>query len=517
MATEQEALTGPDFTGGVPLSSVPDGGSLGGNAHGQPVLLARFGDEVFAVGGKCTHYGGPLAEGLVVAHTVRCPWHHACFDLRTGEALGAPALHPLPRWTVERRGLEVFVTAEAVGATAPPRSRAARAGSIPERIVIVGAGAAADAAADALRREGYGGAITMFGSDPSPPYDRPNLSKDFLAGNAPEEWIPLRPASYHEDNGIRLVLGRTVTAIDRGGRRVVLDDGTNESYGALLLATGASPVPLPAAVSHPRVHYLRTLADSRAIIAAAGDARVAVVIGASFIGLEVAAALRARGIDVHVVAPEPHPLERVLGRALGDFVRALHESHGVAFHLGRGVATVAADSVTLDDGERIVADLVVAGIGVRPNEALAAQASLDVGNGILVNAYLQTSAPGIFAAGDVARYPDHRTGERIRVEHWVAAQRQGQAAARNLLGAGEPFETPPFFWSQHYDVAIAYVGHAVLWDAVDVEGRLADRDCAITYRSNGRTLAVATVGRDRASLEAELALERQRNITTSEE
>ena len=517
MSGEHTELSGPDFTRGVPLSEVPDGGMVAGHAHGKPVLVARQGDELFAVGALCTHYGAPLADGLLVGDSIRCPWHHACFNLRTGEAARAPALNPIARWVLERRDGMVFVTAEVEASgrgTGVLRGEPATAASrTPSSVVIVGAGAAGDAAADMLRREGYGGSITLIGADDAAPYDRPNLSKDYLAGTAPEEWIPLRADSFYAENGIDLVLGRRVTDVDLRGRRVVLDDGTARGFGALLLATGATPVHLPTPLyGGSRVHYLRTLADSRAIVAAAEGARRAVVLGASFIGLEVAASLVARGLEVHVVAPEHRPLERVLGRELGDFIRGLHEAQGVTFHMGRTASQVDAGVVTLGSGERILADLVVAGVGVRPNDQLAARAGLTVERGVLVDEYLETSAPGVFAAGDVARYPDPRGGECIRVEHWVVAQRQGQTAARNILAGpeGTPrerFDAVPFFWSRHYDATISYVGHAERWDHVEVSGSLERRDATVTFRTGDTTLAVATVGRDAVSLEAEVAME----------
>ena len=497
-------LTGPDLTRGVPLSGLPDGGMLAGHANGKPVLLARRGEHFFAVDGACTHYGGPLAEGLMVGETVRCPWHHACFNLRTGEAIKAPALRALGTWKVETREGLVIVTGEQTPHVGRPTSHVAR----PKSVVIVGAGAAGDAAADMLRRLGYDGSITMIGGEDSGPVDRPNLSKDYLAGNAPEEWIPLRSPEYFAEQKITLVTGLRVERVDVSSKRVVCDDGSEYSYESLLIATGASPVTLPAKIDVAgRIRYLRSLSDCRAIIAAAEGATTAVVIGASFIGLEVAASLRARKIAVHVVAPESLPLERILGKALGEFVLRTHQANGVTFHLGRTAGTVGPKTVTLDDGSTIDADLVVAGIGVRPNTELAMLAKLDVDNGIQVDALLQTSVPGIYAAGDVARYPDPRTGERIRVEHWVHAQRQGQAAARNILGAKERFSDVPFFWSAHYGDTIAYVGHAEKWDRVALDGRLGDKDAAVSYIAGDRTLAVATIGRDITSLKAEAAME----------
>ena len=512
MSDVQAELTGPDFVQGIPLASLADGAMLAGHANGKSVLLARQGDEVFAIGATCSHYGGPLAEGLLVGDTVRCPWHHACFSLRTGEALRAPALKPVARWVVERRGTLVHVTREieADELLVEAKPAALTADAAPKSIVIVGTGAAGNAAAEMLRREGYAGRVTMIGTEESVPYDRPNLSKDYLAGSAPEEWIPLRTPEFYESHDITLVLGTRVIEIDVAGKRVTLDGGATHDFGALLLATGADPIRLPTpAATGSRVLYLRSLSDSRAIVAAATDAHTVVVIGASFIGLEVAASLRARDLTVHVVAPEPRPLERILGPELGDFIRGVHETHGVVFHLGHTVTQIDAKSVTLDNGDVIPADLVVVGVGVHPRLELAQKAGLTVDKGVVVDAFLETSAPGIYAAGDIARFPDAFSGAHLRVEHWVVAERQGQVAARNMLGGRELFDAVPFFWSQHYDQSISYVGHAERWDALEIDGSPAAGDCAVRYMANGKCIAVATVGRDGASLEAERAMEEE--------
>ena len=508
MSDQPAELTGPNLERGVPLSDLGDGKMLAGHAHGKPVLLARQGTEIFAIGASCTHYGGPLGDGLLVGDIVRCPWHHACFSLRTGEALRAPALKPVARWLVEQRDDHVYVVRELEPDELMVERKASSVSAAPASVVIVGAGAAGNAAAEMLRREGYEGSITMIGAEEAVPYDRPNLSKDYLAGSAPEEWIPLRTLEFYATHGIRLVLGRRATELDVAGHRVVMDDGTAHEFGALLLATGADPIRLPTPASPgSRVLYLRSLGDSRAIIAAAKDAKSVVVIGGSFIGLEVAASLRARALEVHVVAPESRPLEKVLGAELGDFVRALHVKHGVVFHLGHTVRQIEAGLVTLDNGDNITADLVVIGVGVRPRDELASKAGLVMDRGVLVNEYLETSAPGIFAAGDIARFPDARTGARIRVEHWVVAERQGQAAARNILGRRERYVDVPFFWSQHYEQSISYVGHAEKWDALEISGSVEQGDCTVKYIAKGKVLAVATIGRDAESLRAERAME----------
>jgi NADPH-dependent 2,4-dienoyl-CoA reductase/sulfur reductase-like enzyme len=253
---------------------------------------------------------------------------------------------------------------------------------------------------------------------------------------------------------------------------------------------------------------LRTLTDSNAIIAQAKGARKVVVIGASFIGLEAAAALRAREIEVHVVAPEARPMERVLGPGMGDFVRALHEEHGVIFHLQDTVTAIDGGRATLKSGGVIEADVVVVGVGVRPRLTLAEKAGLALDRGVVVNDYLETSAPGVYAAGDIARWPDRHSGETIRVEHWVVAERQGQVAACNMLGLTEKFDAVPFFWSQHYDVPINYVGHAEKWDEIAIDGDIKGKDCLLRYKRGGRVLAVASIFRDVESLQAELAMER---------
>jgi NADPH-dependent 2,4-dienoyl-CoA reductase/sulfur reductase-like enzyme len=418
-----------------------------------------------------------------------------------------PALGQLDCWSVEQRDGKVFVKDK----QAPKSMARPIPANPPGRIVIVGGGAAGFAAAEMLRRQDYKGGIVMLSNDEAAPVDRPNLSKDYLAGNAPEEWIPLRGDDYYKDNGIDLRLKADVAAIDPRAKEVSLGNGSKVPYDRLLLATGAEPVrlQLPGA-DLPHVHTLRSLADSTAIIERAKSAKRAVVIGASFIGLEVAASLRHREIDVHVVAPEKRPMERILGPAMGDLVRALHEEKGVIFHLDDQPVAIEGKQVKLKSGGSLEADLVVMGVGVRPRLALAEKAGLALDRGLVVNTQLETNAPGIFAAGDIAKWPDPHTGQSIRVEHWVVAERQGQTAALNMLGHGRAYDAVPFFWSQHYDVPINYVGHAEKWDEIAVEGDIAGKDCLVRYKLGGRTLAAASIYRDVDSLKAEVAMERER-------
>ncbi|MDI9682050.1 FAD-dependent oxidoreductase [Burkholderia cenocepacia] len=504
--TGSDASSRPDLTQGIALDDLADGAMIEGHVGDAAVLLVRRGDELFAVGAQCPHYGGPLAEGLLVGDTIRCPWHHAAFCLRTGAMERAPALDGLPCWRVERRDGRAVVV-DARPAAVPP---ALKATGLPASVVIVGGGAAAIAAAVTLRQEGYPHAITLLSADADPPYDRPNLSKDYLAGTAQADWLPLRAPSFYAEQRIDVRCNTRVTRIDPAQRSVELADGGRVDYGALLLATGTEPNKLnvPGA-DLPHVCTLRSRADCDALIGKLKTARRCVVVGASFIGLEAAAALRTRGLDVHVVAPDPHPMGRVLGDALGDTIKALHEAHGVVFHLGATPARIGPDSVTLSSGDVLPADVVLVGIGVHPNVELAQDAGLAVERGVTVDRFLQTSAPGIYAAGDIARWPDPLTGQRIRVEHWVVAERQGIVAARNLLGQQRPFDAVPFFWSQHYDLTLRYVGHAEQWDRVEIDGDLGAHDCSIAYWRGNTRLVVVTIARDLDNLKAEAALERQ--------
>ncbi len=494
----------PDLTQGVAHADLGQAGKLLGRVGKSEVLLVVDGEKIFAVGAHCTHYHGPLVDGLVVGGEIRCPWHHAAFDLSTGEALRAPAFDRLSCWSVERQGERIFVRAKREPG---PYVQAPTSGI--ERIVIVGGGAAGFAALFELKRAGFTGSLTMIGAEKSAPIDRPNLSKDYLAGAAPEDWLPLRPEAYYAENGVDLRLGATVSAIDPAKGAVTLFDGEELAYDRLLLATGAEPVRLPIpGADLPHVSVLRSLDDCRAIIERAKTAKRAVVLGASFIGLEVAASLRAREIDVHVVAPEKVPMARVLGEEVGDFVRKLHEEHGVLFHLEDVATAIAPDKITLKSGLTLAADLVVVGVGVRPRVALAEKTGLAVDRGVVVDAFLETSAPRIYAAGDIARWPDPHSGEKIRVEHWVVAERQGETAARNMLGARETFEAVPFFWSQHYDVPINYVGHAESWDTIEIDGDITAKDCLLRYKRGKKTLAIASIYRDIDNLRAELEMER---------
>jgi 3-phenylpropionate/trans-cinnamate dioxygenase ferredoxin reductase subunit len=548
---------GPDFTLGVALTALADGEMKQGHIGDTPALAVRRGNEIHFIGATCSHYGLPLEKGLVDGSEVHCPFHHARFCIKTGAAVGAPALDSIPSWQVVRDG-ECFIAGPRqqplVPITLDPQLAGARdridstdrsaasertstvdlkntayAGTdasrksstggahaqtdsalLQQRVVIVGGGGAGHAAATMLRAEGHRGSITVLSAEADLPYDRPACSKTILNGAAKPDDAILHSRDDFARQRITVETHVDVRAIDASTREVRAADGRRWAYDALLLATGAEPkrLTVPGATL-PHVHTLRTLDDARRLAAASETAKRAVVVGASFIGLEAAASLRKRGLSVDIVSPAPLPMEKLLGKAVSAQLRKLHESHGVRFHVGTTAAAITPDAVTLDDGSTIPADLVLVGIGVAPRTALAATAGVRIDDGILVDAHLRTNVPGIYAAGDVARWPDPWSGEAHRIEHWVLAERQGQAVARTILGDAHPFRQVPFFWSMQYDVSLGYVGHVDEWDHVVEQGSLADKDWSMTYFKDGEPRAMALVKRNLDGLKIESEMERR--------
>jgi 3-phenylpropionate/trans-cinnamate dioxygenase ferredoxin reductase subunit len=364
----------------------------------------------------------------------------------------------------------------------------------PQTIVIAGAGLAGAKAAQALREEGYEGQVVLLGAEDERPYERPPLSKEVLRGEEPREKAYVHDESYYAEHDIELRTGTSVETIDTAGSEVVLGGGERLRYDALLLATGARPrrLTLPGA-DLDGVHELRTLADCDALRERLVDGARLTVIGAGWIGSEVAASARQKGVDVTIVEPLWVPLERVLGVEVGAIYRDLHAEHGVELLLGRGVAAFEGDghvsAVRTDDGKRIDCDLAVVGIGVTPRAELAQRAGIEVDNGIVVDEYLQTSCPGVFAAGDVASAQHPLWGCSIRVEHWANALNQGPAAARNMLGAHVAYDRVPYFFSDQYDVGMEYSGYAPQWDEVVLRGDPAAREFIAFWLREGRVLA----------------------------
>lgn len=488
---------GPDLSQGVDASAIPQDGVFPGHVDGQAVIIARTSDGLVAISATCSHYSGPLHEGLRVGDTIHCPWHHACFDLRTGRALKAPALSPVACWKVEEEGGKVYVTGHLEISAAPPQEP-----NDTRRMVIVGGGAAGFAAAQRLRDLGFTGAVTILSADADAPYDRPNVSKDYLAGTAQPEWMPLKDDAFYSDLDIELRMNTSVTAIDPKARTVTLGSGESLNYDKLLLATGAEPVrPNAPGFDQPHVHTLRSMKDAEYLIADIDASQVVAVIGSSFIGMEVAASLRNRGVTVHVIGPEAVPLASKLGPQIGAMIQSLHQDNGVSFHLGRRAMAYEDGLVKLDDGTTVAATRVVLGIGVTPRLQLAEKAGLKTDRGVLVDASMRTSDPHILAAGDIARHPG-AIGEPVRIEHWVHAERLGQVAAAAMLDKDDVYTEAPYFWSVHYDVTIRYVGHAEGWDSIDEIGSVAAKDAEVRYIKDGQVIAVATINRDLDCLKA---------------
>ncbi len=471
-----------DHAVGSAKSLLKDGTMLRLDLDGTPVVLARSNGEYYAFGGTCTHYGAPLHEGVLKGHELLCPWHHACFDIRSGERLEPPALNDLPHFAVRIEGDQVIVSLPQDNASEPQGQADA---SDTRTFIIVGGGAAGNAAAEELRRAGYRGRLVLISDVPEVPVDRPNVSKDYLAGHADPAWMPLRgDESWYTARDITLRLNTAVEKVDLKSHLIVLRHGESIRYDKLLLATGAIPrhLNVPGA-DLDGIYLLRRQADAdRVIEALKSKGKRVVVVGASFIGMEVAASLASRdGVEVTVVGIEKVPFERILGEKIGLMFQHLHEANGVQFRLNSGVKQFMGkdgqvSGVTLNDGETLSADLVVVGVGVRP----ATDALLDSGlkldekdHSVRVNAALQSSDPDVFAAGDIARWDDG-TPSGVRIEHWRLAEQNGIVAARNMLGlpgqSNDMNHHVPFFWTAQWGTELRYVGHAEKWDEIIYRG-----------------------------------------------
>jgi NADPH-dependent 2,4-dienoyl-CoA reductase/sulfur reductase-like enzyme/nitrite reductase/ring-hydroxylating ferredoxin subunit len=479
--------------------------------NGDGVLLVKVDGRIHAVKDKCTHYGGPLSEGVVEEEGVTCPWHTALFELKSGRMSRAPALDDLPRYPVKVVDGDVYV-----GEEQPVAVPAAR-GEDGRTFAIAGGGAAALACAEMLRREGFAGRVVMVTPEMDRPYDRPNLSKAFMSGDAPAGWIPLRGEGWYADLRLEVMTGRRVDRLDAGGRTLVLDGGETLAYDELLLATGGAPRPLPVpGADLANVFTLRSLKDAEAIAARADDSEIAVVIGAGFIGLEVAASLRGRGLQVHLVAPEKTPMQRVFGERVGEWLRKLHENAGVTMHMGRDVQAVVGDervtAVEMDGGERVPADMVVTGLGIEPVVDYLEGTDLVEDGAVAVDGRLATRAAHVYAAGDIAAVPDPFARRRRRVEHWTVAQRQGQHAARAMLGSDEDYRMAPFFWTRQFGTSLQYAGYAPEFDQVVHRGEVEEGDFLAGYYEQGVLRAVSGCGHARDVIRLAREIERGGNV-----
>lgn len=457
-------------------------------------LLLRTADGYRAFPASCPHYHGPLHLGLLDDHRLTCPWHQAVFDVRDGDLLEPPSFFGLPSYPVRLEDGDVVVTVpdDDRGTRSMPMAQPDLQ-SDPRTVLLVGAGAAGGMAAESLRQAGYAGRIVMVSAEDKPPYDRPNCSKDLLAGSMPASWMPLRSPKFYEKHGVERRRS-TVVSAEVAERTVILDDGSELTAEAMLLAPGGTPRTIDVPGSDlDGVFTLRSWSDCEAIVAALEGAGSVAVVGASFIGLEVAASLRHRDLSVTVLAPEEVPFARLFGSAVGAAFRDLHARQGVTLRLGASVVGFSGErrvrAVALADGHEVPADVVVMGIGVRPATDFIHGAEKLSNGAVVVDDHLRV-APGVWAAGDVAAWPAVHLGDRVRIEHWRLALQHGRAAAFDIAGHGRPFAGVPFFWTQQYDTSFRYAGYGGDPREAVIAGDPAAGDFVAFYPAHGRPAGV---------------------------
>lgn len=484
------------------------------STEGKEILLARVNGNFHAVGAYCTHYGAPLVEGVLSGERIVCPWHHACFDITTGDLQEPPALDALPCYQVKIENDQVIVRLPDNASDRRTPRMMKRDTKDKRLFVIAGGGAAGYTAAQTLREEGFKGRLVLITRENHLPYDRPNLSKEYLQGNAEPAWLPLRSDDFFAEYDIEVIQGKEIRRIDAAKKTITFADGEMLFCDALLVATGGEPRKLPFQLgTQENVFLLRSYGDADALIAAAEKGKRAVVIGASFIGMEVASSLRSRGCEVTVVAPDDVPFKKILGAEIGRLFQDIHEENGVRFKLGVSVAGfTGAEKVTeviLENGEPLGADLVVIGVGVRPATNTLKGVTLHQDGGVIVGEHMR-AADGVYAAGDIAYFPNPRTGERQRIEHWRTAMQQGRIAAQNMMGKQISYDSVPFFWTRQFDVGLLYVGHANQWDEIIYQGDLSARDFLAFYIKGNSVVAVAGMNRDQeiAAIEELMRLSR---------
>ncbi len=488
----------------IPIAKVTDlanGEMKQVTVAGTEILLTRVEDQFYAVGAHCTHYGAPLAKGALCGKHVICPWHHAWFDVTNGNLLEPPALDALPHYEVRIAGEEVTVRVpEQLSDRRLPHMATCQAVTDKRVFAILGGGAAGYTAAQTLREDDFCGRILMITLEPEMPYDRTMLSKNYLQGKTAAEKLPLRSDDFFEEHRIELLTGKEVQKVDPKAKTILFADGETLSYDALLVATGGTPRKLKVPNSCLKnIFALRSFEQAEDIVNAVTDAKKVVVIGTGFIGMEAAASLQSRGLEVHVVSNDTVPFGKVLGPELGLFFQRLHEKNGIKFWFGTGVKAFEGSekvtAVVLESGERLEADLVIAGIGVSPATGFLQGMDLQKDGGVVVDRYLRI-APDLYAAGDIAHVPDAHTNELVRIEHWRYAQQQGRTAAHNMAGKEVPFTAVPFFWTAQFGVSLRYLGHAKGWDEIIYDGSPEAPPFLACYVKDNRVTAIAGIKRD---------------------
>ena len=483
------------------LSDLKDGEMKEVSVGETKILLARVAGKCYAVGANCPHYGAPLVEGVLSGDRIVCPWHHACFNVKTGDFEEAPAFDSLPSFDVKVEDDQIFVR---LPENAPDRrtpSMTKRDAKDERLFVILGGGGGGYMAAQTLREDGFTGRVVMITRENRLPYDRPNLSKDYLQGHAEPAWMPLRSEDFFAENDIEVLCEKEAASVDAGAKIITFKDGESLEYDSLLIATGGTPRKLPFQTEkQENVFLLRSFSDTDAIAAVADKGKRAIVIGASFIGMEAASSLRTRGCEVTVVAPDEVPFMKILGPEIGKLFQDVHERNGVKFKLGAHVKSFEGNgkvgAVVLENGERLEADFVVVGVGVKPATDFLYGVELHKDGGVIADNHLRI-AENLYAAGDIAHFPDSRTGEDTRIEHWRTAMQQGRTAAHNMSGKRTAFTAVPFFWTTQFDTTLNYVGQVKDWDQIIFQGEVEKQDFLAFYIKEHRILAVAGMNRDR--------------------
>jgi len=478
------------------VSDLKDGEMKEVEVGGLGVLLVRADGKFYAVGSHCTHFGGPLAEGTLHGHRVRCPWHQACFDVITGDMLEPPALDSLSEFEVRVEGDDVIVVVPE-GAQESRVPTMAKHNSVADSrtFVIIGTGSAGNAAAEALRQDGFEGRVVMVTREERLPYDRTGLSKGFLKSDDTEPEI-LRTPDFYDEYDIEILTKHEVVGVDAAGKEVMFKGDSSLKYDKLLLAPGsiARKLNIPG-VSLKNITTLRNPDNANLIKSCAQDGSRIVIIGASFIGMETAASLSGREVSdmsIIIVAPDSVPFERTLGEEIGQMYRELHEENEISFRLGARLSRFSGngkvDGIILSDGSKIPADFVLMGVGVQPATGFLKGMEMNPDGSLSVDKHFQV-AEDIYAAGDIANFIDWRTGERIRIEHWRLAEQHGRIAAHNMAGKQAEYRSIPFFWTNQLGVNLGYMGYVKEWDDIIIKGELEARAFAAYYVKDGRIMA----------------------------
>ncbi|EAW38154.1 FAD-dependent oxidoreductase [Lyngbya sp. PCC 8106] len=473
------------------------------SVNNSDILLARLSEQKFyATAPHCTHFGAPLEKGVLVGERIACPWHHACFNITTGDQEEPPGLDALPSFPVRIDGQNIIVQLpETIPEQRTPNMTKHNPSADSRVFAIIGTGPAGTFAAETLRQQGFQGQIFLITREERLPYDRTKLSKKYLQGKADEEALPQRSCEFYQENDIELRCGKAVTKVDADLKTITFEDNSVMSYNSLLVATGGRPKRLNVpGIDLDNIFTLRQPTDVNQILETAEPKQRVVVVGSSFIGMETAASLTQQGLSVTVISPDSVPFEKILGQKVGEMFQDLHESNGVSFCFGTKVTEFKGNgqvkAAILENGEEISADLVVIGIGVEPvTNFLSGVKIEEKDNSVIVNEYLQ-AGEDLYAAGDIARFPYAPIDQLTRIEHWRLAAQHGRIAAHNMVGNQVKFTGIPFFWSGQFNVKLRYAGHAEDWDEILFDGDVNSQEFLAFYIKNNQVLAVTGCGRD---------------------